>query len=42
MEWDYLHGWIRNGHVRKNLTRNGEPRDIAIGDAEEEEEVVSS
>ena len=29
MEYDYLsglNGWIKNGHIRKNLTRNGEPQ----------------
>ena len=37
-ECDYLSGWINeNGHVHKNLTKNGEPRDIA-GNAEEEAE----
>ena len=24
-EFDYLNGWIKNGHMRKNLTPNGEP-----------------
>ena len=24
-EFDYLNGWIKNGHIRKNLTHNGEP-----------------
>ena len=23
---DYLCGWIRNGHIHKNLTKNGEPQ----------------
>ena len=23
-EYDYLNGWIKNGHIRKNLTQNGE------------------
>ena len=27
MECDYLSGWIRNSHIRKNLTQNCEPRD---------------
>ena len=28
-ECDYLDGWIKNGHIIcKNLTQNGEPRDI--------------
>ena len=26
MECDYLNGWIKNGHIRKNLTNNGEPQ----------------
>ena len=25
-ECDYLKGWIKNGHIRKNLTQNGEPQ----------------
>ena len=25
-ECDYLNGWIKNGHIRKNLTQNGEPQ----------------
>ena len=28
-ECDYLNGWIKNGHIRKNLTANGEPQSIA-------------
>ena len=35
-ECDYLYGWIKNGHIRKNLTQNGEPQVIA-GITEEEE-----
>ena len=38
MECDYLYGWInggKKGHLRKNLTKNGEPRGIAEN-AEEE------
>ena len=33
---DYLYGSIKNDHIRKNLTKNGEPRVIA-GNAEEED-----
>ena len=25
-EYDYLCSWIKNGHIRKNLTQNGEPQ----------------
>ena len=25
MECDHLYGWIKNGHIRKNLTQNHEP-----------------
>ena len=25
-ECDYLNGWIKNGHIRKDLTQNGEPQ----------------
>ena len=32
-ECDYLKGWIKNGHICKNLAKNG---DIA-GNAEDEE-----
>ena len=30
---------LKSGHIRKNLTQNGEPRDVA-GNAEEEEEAM--
>ena len=30
-ECDYLNGWIKKGHVRKNLTRNGEPQRYSWG-----------
>ena len=26
MECDYLYGWIKNSHIRKNLTKSGEPQ----------------
>ena len=26
MECDYLNGWIKNSHMRKNLPQNGEPQ----------------
>ena len=26
MECDYLNGWIKNGHIGKNLTKKGEPQ----------------
>ena len=25
-ECDYPYFWIKNGHIRKNLTKNGEPQ----------------
>ena len=33
-ECDYLNGWIfclKNGHIRKNLTQNGEPQRSSLG-----------
>ena len=30
-ECDYLNGWIKNGHIRKNLTQNGEPQRYSWG-----------
>ena len=30
-ECDYLSGWIKNGHIRKNLTQNGEPQRYSWG-----------
>ena len=30
-EWDYLKGWIKNDHIRKNLTQNGEPERYSWG-----------
>ena len=36
MKCDYLNGWIlKYGHIRKNLTQNGDPRYI-VGNVEEE------
>ena len=35
-ECDYLYGWLKNGHIRRNLTQNGEPQ-RQLGNAEEEE-----
>ena len=29
---------LKNGHIRKDLTQNGEPLEIQLGNAEEEEE----
>ena len=26
MECDYLYGWIKNGHISKNLTKTGRPQ----------------
>ena len=26
MECDYLNGWTKQGHIRKNLTQNREPQ----------------
>ena len=31
MECEYLSGWIRNGHISKNLTQNGEPQSSSWG-----------
>ena len=31
MECDYLSGWIKNGHIGKNLTENGEPQRYSWG-----------
>ena len=31
MECDYLNGWIKNGHMRKNLTQNSEPKRSSWG-----------
>ena len=31
MECDYLSGWIKNGHICKNLTQNGEPQRYSWG-----------
>ena len=25
-ECDYLNGWMKNGHIRKSLSQNGEPQ----------------
>ena len=37
MECDHLYGWIeKNDHIHTNLTKNGDPRNIA-GNAEEED-----
>ena len=30
-EYDYPNGWIKNGHIRKNLTYNGEPQRSSWG-----------
>ena len=31
-ECDYLNGWIKkNGHIRKNLSQNGEPQRYSWG-----------
>ena len=30
-ECDYLIGWIKNGHIRKNLTQNGEQQTYSWG-----------
>ena len=35
-ECGYLNGWIKNSHICKNLTLNGEPKSLA-GNPEEEE-----
>ena len=32
---------FKNDHLRKNLTQNGEPQNIQLGNAEEEEEWTS-
>ena len=31
MECDYLNGWTRNGHIRKNLTQDGEAQRYSWG-----------
>ena len=31
MECTYLNGWIKNGHLRKNLTQNSEPQRSSWG-----------
>ena len=31
MECDYLNGWIKSGHICKNLTQNGEPQRYSWG-----------
>ena len=33
-ECDYLNGWIKNDHIRKNLTQNGEPKRYSWGTSE--------
>ena len=30
-ECDYLYGWIKNSHIRKNLTKSGEPQRSSWG-----------
>ena len=37
-ECDYLNDWIENGHIRKNLTQNGEPKRYSWGTQKKKEE----
>ena len=36
LEPAYLHGLMKNGHLCKSFTQNGEPRDLAGSSKEEE------
>ena len=37
-ECDHHHDWIANGHIRTNLAKSDEPRDVAEEERERERE----
>ena len=41
MECDYLNGWIKNGHIRKHFTQNGEPQRYSWGKQEKKKKVIA-
>ena len=41
-ECDYLNGWIKNGHIHKNLTESGEAQKYSWGTNKKKKKVQNS